>query len=140
MKARIKRAGRFVPEPAPRPSSRLGRLARRLYAERRTRDEVMDCPMLREGAWDLLLDLYASSAEGASISVSNACAAACVPPTTALRLVARLEEAGLIRRLEVEWDRRVRHLELTCQAESMMTAYLERISAARGPWDGATDV
>lgn len=51
-----------------------------------------------EPAWDILLDLYVAHLDGRQVAVSSACIAACVPPTTALRYLNRLERSGLIRR------------------------------------------
>jgi DNA-binding MarR family transcriptional regulator len=51
----------------------------------------------------MLLELYAAHESGRKVSVSSLCYASGVPPTTALRQLARLEKFGLILR---EGDRR----------------------------------
>jgi DNA-binding MarR family transcriptional regulator len=91
-------------------------------------------PLLHEGAWDLLLYVYASIAADRAVPVTSACAAACVPMTTALRVVTKLETTGMLTRLKVQGDRRVRHLVLTKEASLIMTAYLERVAKSRCNW------
>jgi predicted transcriptional regulator len=83
-----------------------------MYNERRVRDHVADLALFGEPAWDILLDLFASEAEGKSVSISSACLAAAVPMTTALRWVSRLEEEGLIER-SATGDRRRINVHLT---------------------------
>ena len=50
----------------------------------------------------MLLDLYASAAEGRKLGVRGACRAACVPQTTALRYVNALVARGFLVRREEE--------------------------------------
>jgi hypothetical protein len=59
-----------------------------------------------EAAWDVLLDLAAAKIEGKRISVTSACIASGVPPTTALRWIALLEQDGMIIREDDYTDRR----------------------------------
>ena len=54
----------------------------------------------------MLLDLYAAELEGAQVSVSSLCIAAAVAPTTALRWIGRMTEAGLFVRQPDPFDRR----------------------------------
>jgi len=65
---------------------------------RRLRDCLFPGGIFADPAWDMLLDLYGCHLEGETVCISNACAAAGVPTTTALRWVNRLEEAGLVER------------------------------------------
>jgi DNA-binding MarR family transcriptional regulator len=69
--------------------------------------------MFADPAWDMLLDLYACKIEGTRIGVSNACMAAGVPPTTALRCLNRLEQCGLVQRQPDAVDCRRIYVELT---------------------------
>lgn len=94
------------------PETSLGIVARAMYNERRVRDHVADLALFGEPAWDILLDLFASEAEGKAVSISSACLAAAVPMTTALRWVTRLEEEGLIER-SATGDRRRINVHLT---------------------------
>jgi DNA-binding MarR family transcriptional regulator len=75
--------------------------------------------------WDVLLDLYASEAEGKRITISSACIAAAVPPTTALRVIKALEEAGSIERYRFGQDARRVHVRLTATARIRLAAYLQ---------------
>lgn len=75
-------------------------LAKRIYVARRMRSRYFPDELFSEPAWDILLDLYVSNAEGRAISVSSACIGAAVPSTTALRWLKLLEKKGYIRRVQ----------------------------------------
>ncbi|ABC63241.1 hypothetical protein [Erythrobacter litoralis] len=84
-----------------------GRAASQIYRLRRRREELFGVPdLFGDPAWDILLDLYIASCKGKAVSVSSACVAACVPATTALRYLSRLEQLGLIARSADKNDRR----------------------------------
>ncbi|MEA3017303.1 MAG: hypothetical protein QOI38_2025 [Sphingomonadales bacterium] len=75
---------------------------------RRLRECLFPEGIFADPAWDMLLDLFACHLEGEKVCVSDACIAAGVPTTTALRWVNRLEEAGLVeRRPDPEDSRRI---------------------------------
>lgn len=80
---------------------------------RRLREGLFPEGIFADPAWDMLLHLYACKLDGAKIGVSNACVAAGVPPTTALRWVDRLEECGLLERRPDPADSRRIYVELT---------------------------
>lgn len=86
--------------PPPPPAQGLGGFARELWRERRLRTRYFAEDLFAEPAWDMLLDLYASAAEGRKLGVRGACRAACVPQTTALRYVNALVDRGLLARRE----------------------------------------
>ena len=69
-----------------------------------------------EPAWNILLDLAAAKIDGERVSVTSACIAARVPPTTALRCVCLLEDRGLIYREADETDHRRMFLNITDEA------------------------
>ncbi len=73
-------------------------LARNYLALRRRRESLLGADLFADPAWDILLDLYASQAEGQNISVSSACLAGSVANTTALGWLVKLEQRGLISR------------------------------------------
>ncbi|MCC6736984.1 MAG: response regulator [Bauldia sp.] len=62
---------------------------------------------------DILLHAADAEYKGKVLSVSSACSASGVPTTTALRRIADLEEAGLIKREASATDRRLSLLRLT---------------------------
>ena len=93
---------------------------RRQLALRRRRDGLFPPDLFGEPAWDMLLDLYVAASERRPISVSSACLAAAVPPTTALRYIATLERSGLIEREADPADRRRFHVRVSRQATELI--------------------
>jgi DNA-binding MarR family transcriptional regulator len=79
---------------------------RQIVRARRMRDRHFGAGMFEDPAWDTMLDLYAANLERAQVSVSSLCIAAAVAPTTALRWIARLTDAGLFERRPDPFDRR----------------------------------
>jgi hypothetical protein len=74
-------------------------------------------------AWNILLDLAASKIEGRRISVTSACLASKVPPTTALRWIGLLEEDGMIVKENDLSDRRRTFLQISDQAMRLIYTY-----------------
>jgi DNA-binding MarR family transcriptional regulator len=79
---------------------------RRYLRQRRAREVAFPAGTFSDPAWDILLDLYASDLEGRRVSVSSACFAAAVPPTTALRWIRKLVEDGALTRVQDPKDGR----------------------------------
>jgi hypothetical protein len=78
-----------------------------------------------EAGWDMLLDLYHGELLGRKTSVTSACIASRVPPTTALRHVNALCDAGRIERDRDENDARRCWLRLAPQVRDEIDRYLE---------------
>ncbi|MBV1691256.1 MarR family winged helix-turn-helix transcriptional regulator [Novosphingobium sp. G106] len=78
-----------------------------------------------EPGWDVLLDLYLGELLGRKTSVTSACIASGVPPTTALRYVNALCDAGRIERDRDENDARRCWLKLAPQVREEIDSYLE---------------
>jgi hypothetical protein len=120
-----------IAEPAadPERQAQLTTRAKRLYADRRRRDRVFgsNARHFQEPAWDMLLDLFVAQAEDKPVSISSACVAACVPPTTGLRWIGFLKDAGMVQENADERDRRRRFVSLTPAMLSMMTHYLSEL-------------
>ena len=96
---------------------------RQLIRARRLRDGFFGAALFEDPAWDMLLDLFAAELEGAAVSVSSLCIAAAVAPTTALRWVNRLTDAGLFERRPDPLDRRRAFVALTARGSGAMRGY-----------------
>jgi DNA-binding MarR family transcriptional regulator len=111
--------------PAPHAHSRerlLSHIAADIYALRRRRNRHLPAHLVAEPAWDLLLSFMMEPSK--SQTVGNACIAADVPPTTALRWIALLEQEGLLTRSRASGDGRMIVLSLTDKGGQMMEVCL----------------
>lgn len=111
------------PLDAPTPT-KLAVFARYLLACRRQRDSLFSAIEFGEPAWDMMLDLYAASVERRQVSVTSLCVAAAVPPTTALRWLSLLTDAGHLVRSRDRDDGRRSYIRLSPAAFQMMEALL----------------
>ncbi len=103
---------------------------RRVIRARRMRAEYFEGDLFADPAWDMLLDLYAAELEHRQISVSSLCIAAAVPPTTALRWIGTLNEAGLFDRKADPSDRRRAYIALSDAARRGMERYIAAVKRA----------
>ncbi|WP_066726650.1 hypothetical protein [Sphingomonas pituitosa] len=103
---------------------------RRVIRARRMRAEFFEGDLFADPAWDMLLDLYAAELEHRQISVSSLCIAAAVPPTTALRWIGTLNEAGLFDRKADPNDRRRAYIALSDAARRGMERYIGAVKRA----------
>ncbi|MET3713576.1 DNA-binding MarR family transcriptional regulator [Sphingomonas trueperi] len=103
---------------------------RRVIRARRMRAEFFEGDLFADPAWDMLLDLYAAELEHRQISVSSLCIAAAVPPTTALRWIGTLNEAGLFDRKADPSDRRRAYIALSESARRGMERYIAAVKRA----------
>ncbi|WP_267347255.1 winged helix DNA-binding protein [Sphingomonas sp. GM_Shp_2] len=115
--------------PAPRADPGDAAAVRAIIRRRRMRDALFPGNLFEDPAWDMLLDLYAARLEGRRVSVSSLCIAAAVAPTTALRWIGKLTEAGLFVREPDPADRRRAFMALSDAAAAKMHDYL---AAANG--------
>lgn len=99
------------------------RLVRRIIRQRRLRDRFFDPALFADPAWDILLDLTAARAEHNRVSVTSLCIASGVPPTTALRWISQMVEAGLLERVEDDADRRRAFIALSDRTADAMARY-----------------
>lgn len=116
-----------VPVPGGAPSLPSPVLVREILRQRQLRAQFFEGDLFADPAWDILLDLTAAKAEGQQVSVSSLCIAACVPPTTALRWIGQMTEAGLLDRVRDPQDRRRAFIELSDKAADSMAAYFHRL-------------
>ncbi len=99
-------------------------VVRGLVRARRARERYFPADIFADPAWDMLLDLTAARAEGQPVSVSSLCIAACVPPTTALRWIRTLCDAGLFERASDPDDARRAFIALAEPTARAMARYL----------------
>lgn len=80
--------------------------------------------------WDMMLDLMLASSHGRTLSASDLATGAGVPLSSGLRMIAGLENLGLVRRSIDERDRRRSIVRLTDSGSERMASYFEMIGAA----------
>ena len=110
-----------------RPALPDPRLVRRILRQRQLRARFFDGDLFADPAWDMLLDLTAARAEHKRVSVTSLCIASAVPPTTALRWISQLVEAGLFERIEDDTDRRRAFIALSDQGADAMARYFAEL-------------
>ncbi|WP_394728199.1 MarR family transcriptional regulator [Altererythrobacter sp. GH1-8] len=108
-------------------------LARKRYENRRKRVAVFAAnDLFGEPAWDILLDLYIAYAEGKTVSVSSACIGSASPPTTGLRWLGVLQDAGLVEREHDPHDQRRILVRLSDHGVERMETYFSQVLEAEG--------
>lgn len=112
--AHVRRARPPLPDP---------RLVRKIIEQRQRRARFFEGDLFADPAWDMLLDLTAARAEHVRVSVTSLCIASGVPPTTALRWIGQMVEAGLFVRVEDDADRRRAFIALSDHAADAMARY-----------------
>lgn len=100
---------------------------RRAIRSRRLRDQFFGPALFEDPGWDMLLDLYAAELEQVRVSVSSLCIAAAVAPTTALRWIGRMTDAGLFERQPDPLDRRRAFMALSRRASAAMRGYIAAV-------------
>jgi len=111
----------------PKPALPDPRLVRRIIRQRQLRAKYLGGELFADPAWDILLDLTVARAEHTRVSVTSLCIASGVPPTTALRWIAQMTEAGLLDRVEDEADRRRAFIALSDRAAEAMARYFAEL-------------
>lgn len=120
----------FHPEPAARDARADAVAVRRAIRARRLRATYFGDGVFEDPAWDMILDLHAAELEGGRVSVSSLCIAANVAPTTALRWIGRLADAGLFERRADPHDRRRAFIALSARGSAAMRGYLAGLERA----------
>ena len=106
------------------------RLVRAVQAARRRRAALFEADLFSDPAWDILLELYALHLEQQRASVSSLYAASCVPATTALRWIAKLENDGLVVRTGDSVDARRSWIKLSAEGAERMGRFFEMLPLA----------
>ena len=119
------RRARVTRPPLPDP-----RLLRRIIRQRQLRARFFDGDLFADPAWDILLDLAAARVEHKRVSITSLCIASGVPPTTALRWIGQLTDAGLLQRVEDDTDRRRAFITLTDRAADAMARYFGELGSS----------
>jgi DNA-binding MarR family transcriptional regulator len=113
-------------------------MARQLRYTRMRHAASFPAKVFRDGAWDMMLDLYVSAGEGTpSIGVKQLTLSCGASTTGAIRRIDRLEEAGLIRRRPHPDDQRRVFIELTAKGHAAMTGLLRDLVSMM-PFEMAT--
>lgn len=99
---------------------------RRYIVARRERN-LMGEGLFSDPAWDMLLELFASSLEGQEVTVTVACNAAGCPPTTGLRYLRLMHDAGLIHRRDHWRDMRMKVISITDEGRDFVQTFLTRL-------------
>jgi DNA-binding response OmpR family regulator len=89
-----------------------------------SRSRVIGGKMMGDPAWNILLDLLLASLEGRKVAVSSACIVAGVATTTALRLVNRMVDDGVLVRIPDSKDGRRHFLGIEPSVEAALKSYL----------------
>lgn len=95
-----------------------------MYAQRRLREDVFGKELFADAIWDILLGLFIAEEEGRQMTIGDACDAGCVPHTTGLRQLARMESNGLILRKDCTLDSRRTYLFLSENTKWKMTSLI----------------
>ena len=106
------------------------RVAHNLVAVRRSRERCFGEDMFSDPAWEVLIDLFIAQAEGKDVTIGDACIAAAVPLTSALRCCNMLQEREFVRREADARDKRRVLLRLTDASFARMIELLNSGAAA----------
>lgn len=106
------------------PTRKVSRVLRILKL-RQARQNIFGERLFGEPAWDMFLQLYASTLCGKKECVSSLCLASGVPSTTALRWIMHLERGGWIERDADRFDRRRIFVKATAKALAAMDKFFE---------------
>ena len=105
-------------------SPRLADEAKAIYTARRSRADHIKIALDNEAAWDIMLDLYWQAYNGRHVSISSACIASAVAPTTALRWIDVLIKEGYTERAPSAHDKRRHWLSLTMKGKLELERFL----------------
>ena len=97
---------------------------------RRMRGRFLPDELFADPAWDMLLDLLQAELLQHRVAVSSLCAAAAVPPTTALRWLSTLVAKGMVVRVPDPMDARRVFVELAPGTSAALRRYFAEIGNA----------
>lgn len=112
------------------PHKRIGKPAlpdprylRRIIQHRQLRTRHFPADLFADPAWDIILDLAIARIEQKRVSITSACIASGVPPTTALRWITHMTNLGLLKRTEDDLDKRRAFVALSDKAAEALARY-----------------
>ena len=124
---------RLIPPRGGEPKMPPASLLRKVIRQRSLRARYFPRELFADPAWDMLLDLSVARAEQVSVSVTSLSIASGAAPTTALRWIAQMTEAGLLRREADPHDRRRAFIVLTDTAAEGMARYFAALGRELAP-------
>ena len=102
-------------------------VAKFLINSRNLRSEFLNDSFFGEPAWGILLNLYLSHVEDRPMRITSLCISSGVPPTTALRWIGQMTEAGILNRTVDKLDPRATYIFLSDDALGGMYNYLKSV-------------
>jgi predicted transcriptional regulator len=115
------------------PAPQSGRRARAKAIERfcEVRQQVFD-GLIRDAEFNLLIDAFLHDELNKRVTVGDACIAARVPQTTALRAIQTLIDSGLMARKTDPSDNRRKLLSITESGREMVARFIDIFDAMGG--------
>lgn len=107
--------------------------ARQLLRARLKMARIAPRGLLRDSAWDMMLELFINGEEGGILYVKQLMLASGESSTAAMRRIDRLEEAGFLERFPDPLDRRRVIVRLKERGHSAMLAMLEHVFEPHPP-------
>lgn len=101
--------------------------ARRLIRLRKEMDQHIPPGLVKDYAWDILLELFVNGEEGGIVYVKQLMLVSSITPTSAMRLIDRLEDEALIERQPDPLDHRRVIVGLSDRGRSAMVTLLRKI-------------
>jgi FixJ family two-component response regulator len=114
-----------------RPEDITPTLVRKHIKSEARRRELAGGELFGDPSWSMLLDLLLARMEGTMLSVSSACIGSGAPMSTAMRLVRRFVDAGIVHKIPDEKDRRRDFLVLDDEMKELMLEYLAESMVVR---------
>lgn len=106
------------------------RAVKTAYSARRERERLFGGHLFADPAWDLLIYHFLAIEDGRGVTVTEACSAASVPASTALRCIGYLVDRKLLVRVADPRDRRAALLYLSSLGRDKLLEILQRYCVA----------
>jgi DNA-binding MarR family transcriptional regulator len=101
---------------------------KRLYNDRRKRENHFSPELFSNPAWDIFLELFLATEEARTIQVTSLCIASSVPKTTAIRWITALTKNGYLHRKADIFDGRRALIALTPLFHERFRDYLSEMA------------